>query len=72
MLGKPAVYNNEVLFLFKLTDFELFVTNGKKKRKSYLPEEWRDYFGVPFENHDDSYSIDLAEGYILTEKVGGR
>lgn len=30
MLGKPAVYNNEMLFLFKLTDFELFVGGGKR------------------------------------------
>lgn len=72
MLGKPAVYNNEVLFLFKLTDFELFVTKGTKMRRSYLPEEWRDYFGVPFESHEDAYSIDLAEGYISTGKVGNK
>jgi hypothetical protein len=70
MLGKPAVYNNEALYLFKLTDFELFVNNGKKKRRSWLPEEWRECFGVPFENHEDTYKIDLAEGYISTDKVG--
>lgn len=70
MLGKPAVYNNEALYLFKLTDFELFVNNGTKKRRSWLPEEWRECFGVPFENHEDAYKIDLAEGYISTDKVG--
>lgn len=68
MLGKPAVYNNEALYLFKLTDFELFVSKGNSKKRSYLPEDWRDYFGVPFEEHDDSYKIDLAEGYISTGK----
>ncbi|MBQ7146283.1 MAG: integrase [Lachnospiraceae bacterium] len=68
MIGKPATYNNEVLFLFKLNDFELFVTNGKK-RKSYLPEEWRDYFGIPIEQHEDAYKVDLANGYITTGKV---
>lgn len=68
MLGKPAVYNNEALYLFKLTDFELFVSKGNNKKRSYLPEDWRDYFGVPFEEHDDSYKIDLAEGYISTGK----
>lgn len=70
MLGKPAVYNNEALYLFKLNDFELFVTNGSKKRRSYLPENWRDYFGVPVEQHEEAYKIDLAEGYISQEKVG--
>ena len=29
-------------------------------------------FGVPFEAHEDKYSIDLAEGYIPTGKVGER
>ena len=36
MMGKPAIYNGEVLYLFKLTDFELFVYGGKRKG-SYLP-----------------------------------
>ena len=48
----------------------MFVNNGKKKRRSWLPEEWRECFGVPFENHEDAYKIDLAEGYISTDKVG--
>lgn len=69
MLGKPAVYNNEALYLFKLSDFELFVSNGKKKRQSYLPEDWRDYFGVPVEKHEETYKINLAEGYISSGKA---
>ena len=68
MMGKPAVYNREVLFLFKLTDFELFV-NGARKKGSYLPGSWRDYFGIPVEDHEESYKIDLADGYITTDKT---
>lgn len=68
IMGRPATYKDEMLFLFKLTDFELFVNSGKKKG-SYLPGEWRDYFGVPVEEHEDSYKIDLAEGYITTDKM---
>ena len=68
IMGSPATYKNKMLFLFKLTDVELFVNSGKKKR-SYLPGEWRDYFGVPVEEHEDSYKIDLAEGYITTDKM---
>jgi len=67
MMGNPAVYKEEMLFLFKLTDFELFV--GGKKRRSYLPGEWRDYFGTPVEEHEERYRIDLADGYITTDKV---
>ncbi len=65
MLGKPAVADKEMLFLFRLSDFEFFVSDGKsKRRKAYLPEEWRDYFGVGVENHDERYNIDLADGYV--------
>lgn len=69
MLGKPAVYNNEGLYLFKLNDFELFVGMGTKKKRSYLPADWRDCFGVPVEEHEDSYKIDLAKGYISNAEV---
>lgn len=68
MMGKPAVYNNEVLYLFRLTDFELFI-NGGKRKGSYLPGEWRDYFGMPADQHEGSYRIDLADGYITTDKA---
>lgn len=67
MLGKPATYNGEILFLFRLTDFELYASDGKSKRKrAYLPEDWRNCFGIPFEEHEDSYKVDLAEGYVTT------
>lgn len=67
MMGKPAVYQDELLFLFKLTDFELFTSASQ--RKSYLPGEWRDYFGTPVESHEERYKIDLADGYITTDRV---
>lgn len=67
ILGKPVTCEGEVLFLFQLTDFELFVSG--KGRHSYLPEDWRDYFGTPVEEHDQAYKIDLADGYITTDRV---
>ena len=67
ILGKPATCDGEVLFLFRLSDFELFV--GGKRKGSYLPKEWRDYFGTPVEDHEQSYKIDLADGYITTDKA---
>ena len=65
ILGKPC--DGEFLFLFKLSDFELFVSG--KRKGSYLPTEWRDYFGVPVEKHEAEYKINLADGYITTDKV---
>lgn len=69
MLGKPAVCDNEVLFLFRLSDFELFVNTGNKRSRSYLQEDWREYFGTPVEQHEESFKINLADGYIMTDKV---
>ena len=40
-----------------------------KKSKSYLPEDWRNYFGTPVDEHEDSYKINLADGYITTNKT---
>ena len=69
MLGRPAVCDGEVLFLFKLSDFELFLGGGKTRVKSYLQADWRDSFGIPVEQHENSYNIDLADGYIITDKI---
>ena len=68
IMGKPAIYEKEVLFLFKLSDFELFVA-GARKKTSYLPGDWRDYFGIPVDQHEESYKIDLADGYITKDRV---
>ena len=67
ILGKPATYEGEFLFLFKLNDFELFVNSRSKG--SYLPENWRDYFGMPADRHDEEYRVNLAEGFITTDKI---
>ena len=66
-MGKPDICHNAMLFLFYPTDFSLL--KKKKKSKSYLPGEWRDYFGTPVEQHEDSYKINLADGYITTDKT---
>lgn len=65
VLGKPATCDGEFLFLFKLNDFELFVN----RKSSYLPTDWREYFGVPADKHDEEYKIDIADGYITTDRV---
>lgn len=67
IMGNPAVYQREMLFLFKLTDFELFM--GGRKTRAFLPGEWREYFGTPVERHEEVYKIDLADGYLATDRV---
>lgn len=66
-MGRPAVYEGEALFLFKLSDFELFL--GGPKTRSCLPGEWRDYFGIPVKDHEQEYKVDLANGYITSDKI---
>ena len=56
-----------MLFFVKRKNHEFI--NNAKKRHSYLPEDWRDYFGVPVEEHEESYKIDLAEGYVSSDNV---
>ncbi len=69
LLGKPAVYKEEILFLFRLSDFELFVASSSTKRHiAYFPLDWRDVFGTPALEHEESYKIDLADGYIITNE----
>ena len=65
IMGNLASCDGETLFLFKFSDFELFQSG--KKGKSFLPCEWRDYFGIPVEQHENEYKVDLADGYITTE-----
>ena len=60
--GDKELANRDLLW------FELFIIGGKR-RHSYLPEDWREYVGVPVENHEESYKIDLADGYITTDKA---
>ena len=69
ILGKPAVCDGEFCFQFKLTDFELFLNTGTKKNKGYLQDDWQSFFGLPVSQHDDYYKVDLAEGYVTTDKV---
>jgi hypothetical protein len=69
LLGKPAVYKEEILFLFRLSDFELFVASSSTKRHAaYFPLDWRDVFGTPALEHEESYKIDLADGYVITNE----
>ena len=69
LLGKPAVYKDEMLFLFRLSDFELFVASSNSKRRTaFFPEDWRDIFGTPALEHEESYKIDLADGYVITNE----
>ncbi len=67
IMGKPATCDGEFLFLFKLNDFELFVAG--KRKGSYLPEQWRDYFGVPVEEHETEYIHHVMRLFVNVKQV---
>ncbi len=69
ILAKPASCDGEFNLLFKLTDFEVFMITGTNKNRGYLQNDWRDFFGVPVEKHEESYKVNIAEGYLTTDKA---
>jgi len=71
LLGKLIKSNNELLFVFDLNSPEIFVrrmTDGNKEvmsRKATYPEEWKNQFGVPVEEHQNSLQINIFDGYTI-------
>ncbi len=96
ILGHKITYEDEVIYIFDLTEAETFMDlknkndgvnvdvtvenelhtgeteNVEKKgkinaRRGYLPEEWRDTFGLPVEEHEKALNINIREGYVEFE-----
>ena len=71
LLGKLIKSNNELLFVFDLNNPEIFVKEITKdnreissKTASY-PEEWKNQFGLPVEEHQNSLQINIFDGYTV-------
>lgn len=71
LLGNLICSNGEYLFLFDLTSTEVFqreASDGKKVKNSRIPafpEEWKDQFGLPVEEHKKSFQINVFDGYVV-------
>lgn len=71
LLGKLIRSNDELLFVFDLTTPEIFMStikdDGKEKtsRTPTYPEEWKNQFGVPIEEHQNSLQINIFDGYAV-------
>ena len=71
LLGKLIKSNNELLFVFDLTTAETFVskTTADNKvttsRTASYPSEWKNQFGIPVEEHQNTMQIDMFEGYTV-------
>ena len=67
------------VILFNLEEFEMVVpevvvrSDGKKVRKSkvYYPENWRDSFGMLYQEHIESCKIDILDNYMMSNTKDG-
>lgn len=71
ILGKLIRANGQYLFVFDLTAPERYirtVKDGDKvrpSRKPIFPEEWRDQFGLPYEEHRKAFQINILDNYLV-------
>lgn len=71
LLGKLIKSNNELLFVFDLNNPEIFVRKVTDDNSEILsktasyPEEWKNQFGLPVEEHQNSLQINIFDGYTI-------
>lgn len=72
LLGKLIKSNEEYLFIFNLKASEMYERkieeeSGKTKtsRTPIFPEEWRNQFGLPVEEHRKQLQVNLFDGYTI-------
>jgi len=71
LLGKLIRSGGELLFVFDLTTPEIFMRtvkdDGKVKtsRTPTYPEEWKNQFGLPVEEHQKSLQVNIFDGYAV-------
>lgn len=73
IIGKLIESHGQLLFSFNLKSAEVYVRtitdDGKEKtaRKPTYPEEWKNQFGIPYEEHKKSLQVDIFNGYAVFE-----
>ena len=71
LIGKLIRTNNETLFVFDLKSAEIFqriVDENKKSKSSRIPTfpaDWKEQFGLPFEEHRRSLQVNILNGYAV-------
>lgn len=72
LLGKLIKSNDEYLFIFDLTASEMYerkIVEGSDKPKTsrtpIFPEEWKNQFGLPVEEHRKQLQINIFDGYAV-------
>jgi len=72
VLGKLVFSNGQYLFVFNLKAREVYkkpeAAEGEKpkaNRTPLLPPEWKDQFGIPYEEHQKALQINMFDGYAV-------
>lgn len=71
LLGKLIKSNNESLFIFDLSAFEMYERpafesdRSKNNKIPVYPGEWQDQFGMPYEEHKKSLQFNIVDGYAI-------
>lgn len=71
ILGKLIYSNGNYLFVFDLTATEMYMRiekDGQKphmSRKPIFPEEWRDQFGLPYEEHRKALQVNILDDFLV-------
>lgn len=71
ILGKLVQSGSEHLFIFELSDTEVyqrFLSDGDKVKTSrtpVFPAEWQNQFGLPVEEHRRLLQVNIFEGYTV-------
>ncbi len=69
ILGKLIRANKESLFVFDLNCAETYQkrkSDGESTpRRAFYPEEWKDQFGVPVSEHQDTVLISIFDDYTV-------
>ncbi len=71
LLGKLKKAQGQFLFIFDLTAPEVYQkTSGKdgtlkNSRIPVFPEEWKNQFGLPVEEHRSSMQVNIFQGYAV-------
>lgn len=71
IMGRRAHANGEYLLIFDLSATEIYQrtpAQGEKRKTSrtpVFPENWKDQFGLPFQEHRQSMQINIFDGYAI-------
>ena len=72
ILGRVIWNNSKLLILFDLTETEVYRCgpNESNRRDPAFPSEWKDRFGLSFEEHRKLMKTDFFEEYTVFELNG--